>query len=193
MRRFVILLCTAALAVACSEPPHKELDRAQGALDAARAAGAEQYAPNEFLAATGALAEAHEAVDQRDYRLALSLAVDANERALAAAREAAAARARIIGERERALAETAAALKDLQTRIAAAESARVPARDLKAAHGVADAAAQALQEARTRLGEDDQEAAERRLEGQTDAIREQIAAIDALLKARTTPAGRRGR
>ena len=28
----------------CSEPPQKEIDRAQGAVDAARAAGAEQYA-----------------------------------------------------------------------------------------------------------------------------------------------------
>jgi hypothetical protein len=193
MRRFAILLCTAVLAVACSEPPNKELDRAQGALDAARAAGAERYAPQEFLAATGALAEAHEAVNQRDYRLALSLAVDANERALAAAREAAAARARIIGERERALADTAAALKELQARIAAAEKTRVPARDIKAARGVADAAAQALQEARTLLGKDDQEAAERRLAGQIDAIREQIAAVEALLTARTAPAGRRGR
>jgi hypothetical protein len=193
MRRLVILLCTAVLAVACSEPPHKELDRAQGAIDAARAAGAERYAPDEFLAATGALAEAHEAVNQRDYRLALSLAVDANERAQAAAREAAGARARIIGERERALADTAAALKDLQTRIAAAVKARVPAGELKAAQGVADAAAEALQEARTRLGEDDQEAAARRLEGQLDAIREQISAVDASMKARTAPAGRRGR
>ena len=40
----VVLLPLLLLATACSEPPHKELDRAQGAIDAARAAGAEQYA-----------------------------------------------------------------------------------------------------------------------------------------------------
>jgi hypothetical protein len=193
MRRLVLLLCTAILAAACSEPPHKELDRAQGAIDAARAAGAEEYAPEEFLAATGALAEAYEAVNQRDYRLALSLAVDASERAQEAAREAAAARARLIGVRERAIADTSAALRDLQSRIAAAESARVPARDLKTARGVAEAAAEALQEARTLMGQEDYEAAELRLEGQIEAIREQIGAVDALLKARAAPPARRGR
>jgi hypothetical protein len=193
MRRLVALLCTVILAVACSEPPHKELDRAQGAIDAARAAGAEQYAPEEFLAATGALAEAHEAVNQRDYRLALSLAVDASERAQTAAREAAAARARHIAARERALADAAAALKELQGRLAAADAARIPARDLKTARGVADAAAAALQEARTLMGQDDYETAEQRLEGQIDAVREQIEAVDALLKARAAAPARRGR
>jgi hypothetical protein len=193
MRRLVLLLCTAILAVACSEPPHKELDRAQGAIDAARAAGAEAYAPEDFLAATGALAEAYEAVNQRDYRLALSLAVDASERAQEAAREAAAARARLIGARERAIAEAAAALKELQTRIAAAESARVPARDLKAARSVAASAAEAVQEARTLMGQEDHEAAEQRLEGQIEAIREQIGAMEKLLKAKPAPPARRGR
>jgi hypothetical protein len=193
MRRLVLLLCTAILAGACSEPPHKELDRAQGAIDAARAAGADQYAPEDFLAATGALAEAHEAVNQRDYRLALSLAVDASERAQEAAREAAASRARLIGARERAIAEAAAALKELETRIAAAESARVPARDLKAARSVAASAAEAVQEARTLMGQEDYEAAEQRLEGQIDAIREQIGAMDQLLKAKPAPPARRGR
>jgi hypothetical protein len=187
------VLCTAILAVGCSEPPQKELDRAQGAIDAARAAGAEQYAPEDFLAATGALAEAHEAVHQRDYRLALSLAVDASERAQTAAREASAAHARLIGVRERALADTAAALTELQGRIAAAETARVPARDLKTARGVADAAGAALQEARTLMEQEDYAAVEQRLEGQTDAIREQIGAIDAMLKSKAAPPARRGR
>jgi hypothetical protein len=52
MPRLLVLLCTIALCAACSEPPQKEIDRAQGAIDAARAAGAERYATAEFAAAT---------------------------------------------------------------------------------------------------------------------------------------------
>src|ERR671918_1012146 len=89
MRRAVVAFCAFLLSTGCSEPPQKEIDRAQGAIDAARAAGAEQYAPEPFSAATTAMQQTHEAVQQRDYRLALSRATDANERALEAARQAA--------------------------------------------------------------------------------------------------------
>src|SRR4029079_8325791 len=75
------LVCAVVLFAACSEPPKKEIDQAQQAVDAARQAGAEQYAAEAFAAATAALQQAREAVDQRDYRLALSRAVDAGERA----------------------------------------------------------------------------------------------------------------
>ena len=43
-----LLACALLLCAACSEPPQKEIDRAQGAIDAARAAGADQYAPDDF-------------------------------------------------------------------------------------------------------------------------------------------------
>jgi hypothetical protein len=69
----------------------------------------------------------------------------------------------------------------------------VPARDLKTARGVADAAGAALQEARTLMEQEDYAAVEQRLEGQTDAIREQIGAIDAMLKSAAAPPARRGR
>jgi len=52
MRRLSALLLPLALVAACSAPPQKELDMAQGALDAARAAGAEQYAVQEYSAAS---------------------------------------------------------------------------------------------------------------------------------------------
>ena len=67
-------MCAVVLCAACSEPPRKEIDRAQQAIEDARRAGAEQYAPETFAAATAALQQSHEAVDQRDYRLALSRA-----------------------------------------------------------------------------------------------------------------------
>ena len=72
--------------VACGEPPDKEMHQAQGAIDAARAAGADTYAPDEFKAAVDALARAQDAVAQRDYRLALNNALDSRERAQNAAR-----------------------------------------------------------------------------------------------------------
>jgi len=57
------------------------MDQAQGALDAARAAGAERYATAEYQAAATALKNAQDAVAQRDYRLALNHALDSRERA----------------------------------------------------------------------------------------------------------------
>src|SRR6476646_8902770 len=73
--RWYVLLGPALLAiaslVACGEPPDKEMHQAQGAIDAARAAGAETYAPAELKAAVDALTRAQDAVAQRDYRLAL--------------------------------------------------------------------------------------------------------------------------
>ena len=86
--RLLPALCLALfVTIGCGgEPPDKEMQQAQGALDAARAAGADRYATEEFTAATLALVNAKEAVDQRDYRLALNHALDSRERAQNAAR-----------------------------------------------------------------------------------------------------------
>jgi hypothetical protein len=65
MRRLLPILLAIA-AAACSEPPQRELNQAQGAIDAARAAGAEQYAKDEYTAATSSLQKAHDAVAKRD-------------------------------------------------------------------------------------------------------------------------------
>ena len=71
--------------IACAAPSQREIDQAQGAIDAARAAGAERYAPTEFAAATQALKQANEAVTGRDYRLALNYALESREQAQNAA------------------------------------------------------------------------------------------------------------
>src|SRR5919197_6527706 len=93
-------IVAAVLAAACGDPPNKEMDQAQGAIDAARAAGADRYATEEYTAATTTLKQANEAVTQRDYRLALNLALESREHAQNAARDAANTRARIRGEVE---------------------------------------------------------------------------------------------
>ena len=60
--RALACLAAALLCLACAEPPNKEMDQAQGAIDAARAAGADRYATTEYAAATDALKNANEAV-----------------------------------------------------------------------------------------------------------------------------------
>src|SRR3954462_3855264 len=88
------LLATLLVVPACAEPPTKELNQAQGALNTPRAAGAGQYANAEYRNAAASLTAANDAVAQRDYRLALSNALDSRERAQSAARIAAESRAR---------------------------------------------------------------------------------------------------
>ena len=62
------------------------MQQAQGAIDAARAAGADRYAQRRVhSAAQDALKNAQDAVAQRDYRLALNYALDSRERAQNAA------------------------------------------------------------------------------------------------------------
>jgi hypothetical protein len=102
------------------------MDQAQGAIDAARAAGADRYAPTEFAAATTALKNATEAVAQRDYRLALNHAIDSREQAQNAARVAADTRAKVRGEVERSIAEVNALITQVNAWIASPAAARTP-------------------------------------------------------------------
>jgi|GEM_PF-5338231 len=84
--RLPLGLTAVLLISACGDPPDKELQQARSAIESARGAGAEVYARDEFSAAETALKGATEAVDQRDYRLALNRALDARERAQNATR-----------------------------------------------------------------------------------------------------------
>jgi hypothetical protein len=168
---------------ACAEPPNKELHQAQGAIDAARAAGAEQYAPTELAAAVNALDQATAAVAQRDHRLALNHALDSRERAQNAAREAATGRAAARSRAERLLAEVTTALAMATDRLEAAGTAKLPKNALAAPREQVAAVQRAVQEAGTALGRDDYLAAARVLEGRADAARAAAAEIDAALAA----------
>ena len=99
------LILAVLLAVGCAEPPSKEMNQAQGAIDAARAAGADKFATDEFNAAVDALERPNEAVAEGDYRLALNHALDSRERAQNAAKLAVDGRANARGDAERAIAE----------------------------------------------------------------------------------------
>jgi hypothetical protein len=146
---FLIVLL-ALLPVACGgEPPDKEMQQAQGAIDAARAAGADQYAHEEFAAAQAALTHATEAVEQRDYRLALNHALDSRERARNSAKMAADSKAVARVDADRAISHLTATLESLRAAVAAAETSRASARALPGPRKVIAAAERQVQEART--------------------------------------------
>jgi hypothetical protein len=180
MRRLSALLLLILLASGCSEPPNKEIDRAQGALDAARAAGADQYAAEAFTAADSALQQSHEAVDQRDYRLALSRAIDAYERAQDAAKLAADGKAKARSEAELAVRAATSAATALESRLKTAEAAHVPARALTEPRQTAKDAAATLQKARADLSTGAYLDAIESVKGLDAQIRAQIEAIDAM-------------
>ena len=124
-------LAAALLLSACADPPNKEMDQAQGAIDAARAAGADRYAGTEYAAATTALKNANDAVTQRDYRLALNYALDSREHAQNAARESADTKARLRAEVEREMADIATLLAQASNALAAAQRGRRPRRAMQ--------------------------------------------------------------
>jgi hypothetical protein len=180
MRRLFALILMILLTSGCSEPPNKEIDRAQGAIDAARAAGAEQYATEAFAAAASALQLSHEAVEQRDYRLALSRAIDAYERAQDAAKLAADGKAKARSDAETVVNAANAAALALAARLKAAETARVPPRDLVEARRTAADAAASLQKARAALKAGAYLDATATVKGLDEQIRTQIRAVEAL-------------
>jgi hypothetical protein len=193
MRRAVIAICAVFLSVACSAPPQKEIDRAQGAIDAARAAGAEQYAPEPFEAATTAMQQTHEAVQQRDYRLALSRVTDANERALEAARQAANGKARARVEAEAAINHLAATIRQIDERLKAAETSRLTAREMDAARRARANADQKLQEARAALNAGNYLAAIAAAKGLPDQITAEIRTLNEAIELKTGRGGRKRR
>jgi len=189
MPRLSVTLCAIisafVLSAACSAPPQKEIDRAQQAIDSARAAGADRYAPEAYAAATFALQQAHEAVQQRDYRLALSRAVDASDLAQEAAKAAADNKARARSASEAAVNRANAALRQLEARVKAAGQARVPPRELAPARSTIKDAEAALQKARTLLAAENYAAASKAVSGLEEQIRSEIRVVDAATTLRT--------
>jgi hypothetical protein len=180
MRRLASLICALALCAACSEPPQKEIDRAQGAIDAARAAGAERYASDELTAATTALQQAHDAVVQRDYRTALSRALVANERAQESARQAADGKARARAEAEVSVTAAGNSLQQLRAAIKGAEGNKMTAQQLAPARAAAKRIEASLQEARTHISNERYPDATAALEYVNSLVAEQIRALSEL-------------
>jgi hypothetical protein len=179
----IVLLTFAA---ACSEPPTKEMHEAQGAIAAARAAGAETYAAPELDAARAALKRSEEAVTARDYRLALGQALDARERAEEAAREAANRKAAARSDAERALAEASAALARARIRIEAASKARAPRRALTTARAGLQDVSRTVQESRAVLSKGDYLKAKQMLDSVTVRLDAVLKGLAPQTRPRTT-------
>ena len=155
------------------------MDQAQGAIDAARAAGADRYAATEYSAATDALKRAQDAVAQRDYRQALNEALDSREHAQNAAREAADTKAQLRGEVERDMAEIAALIAAANRRLAAATRARVPRQILDGPRQELAAVDESVQKAGEAMKADDYLSAKAALQGVKERIQRATRALGA--------------
>jgi hypothetical protein len=153
-------LVAALLAISCAAPPNKELEQAHNAMTAAREAGAERFAPDEIAAADRELKLASQAVDARDYRLALNHALESREQAEAAARFATETRARLRRDGEQSIAESTALIASTRARLDGPKAAPIPRRTRQAARQTLTELEEALQEADAALRKEDFTAAE---------------------------------
>lgn len=174
----------------CAEPPNKEMNQAQGAIDAARAAGADKYATQDLQAAADSLKRSGDAVAQNDYRLALSLAIESRERAQTAAKTAGENRARARGDAERIVAEVNSTLRQARTRLDDVTLDKLPRRAATELRNQLASMDKDMQEARAALAADDYDGAIARAKAVSARIPE---TLDALEKAATAPAPRRRR
>jgi uncharacterized protein DUF4398 len=172
--------------VGCAEPPNKEMDQAQGAIDAARAAGADQYAKTEYDAASTTLQSAHDAVAAGDYRLALNYALESREHAQNAARDTAETKARMRSDIERTLVEVDALIAKGQAQITAAERARVPTRTLRQPTADLKAAVADLQEPREAVARGDYLAATDALKGIKARVEKVLVALNGAATPQTS-------
>jgi hypothetical protein len=168
--RLLPVLVAFVLAAGCGDPPDKELHQAQGAIDAARAAGADKYAADELKAAQDALDHANTAVGDRDYRLALNYALDSRERAQNAAKMAADQKAATRSEAERLLAEVTSEIAITSAKLQAAETAHQPIAVTQPLAAAIAAARHATDEAGKALASQDYLAAKSQLDGVTASL-----------------------
>ena len=182
-----LALITALLSAGGAEPPNKEMNQAQGAIETARAAGADRFAADELTAALDALKRSEEAVAAGDYRQALSHALDSRERAQNAAKMAVDGRADARGQAERAIAEVATLLATAKAQMKDPDVLRANERALKAPRSTIAAAEKMLQEARAALKVEDYPVVTKALNGAAAELRAALRQIDAASSPRSTP------
>ena len=152
------------------------MNQAQGAIEAARAAGADRFAAAELAAAVDALKRSNEAAAGNDYRQALNHALDSFERAQNAAKLAVEGRANARGEAERAVAQVATLLATAETQIKASP---LPARSLTAPQQTIDAAAKSpARSARSAAAKEDYLAVAPALDGIAAGLQAALTQID---------------
>ncbi len=190
-RRLPAALCLllALTAVSWGAPPDKEMHQAPGAIDAARAAGADSYAAEELRRASDALKRAEDAAAERDYRLALSQALDSREFAQNAAKLAADQKAEVRSDAERMLAQVTSAIAVAAARLATDSSRTRPPAVAALDQAVQNARA-AVDEAGKALASEDYLEARRRLQGVRDSVLKAQQAVPAPPPPRPVRRGR---
>ena len=189
-RAWVLPIVLAVFTAACGgDPPEKELQQAQAAIDAAVTAGAETYAAEELAAAEAALTHAGAAVAARDYRLALNHALDSRQRAQNAARLAGDGMAAARAEADRSIARAAKGVEAMRTRLKSADVPRLPARTVSAVRTSVADADQRVQEARTAFDRADFKAAQ----AAADAANAELTAATNNLESAAAAAAKRRR
>jgi len=150
VRRLPSLVLLALIASGCSQPPQKEIDQAQTALDAAKSAGAEKYASDEYRAASASLQKAHDSVDQRDYRQALNYAIDSRQRSQEATKLAAEGNVRARQEASQLVTDVGVHFSQARTRLQTLDPSGT-SKDLRLLRGMLLEAESSLQDARTQI------------------------------------------
>ena len=181
-----LALVMVVLSASCAEPPNKEMNQAQGALDAARAAGADTYAAAEFKAAEVALRKSEEAVAAGDYRQALNHALDSRERAQTSAKMAVDGRAEARAQAERAITEVATLLSRAQTELKDPDVIR-GARDLKSPRATVTKVEAMLQGARKALASENYGAVATTLNGAAAQLQAALNELDGAVAPKTAP------
>ena len=187
MRRTTLGLLLSALffTIGCSEPPAKERQQADEALNAARAVGAQTYAAEELTAAEAALVRYDADVAQRDYRQALNHAIEARDRAHEAARLALAQKTALVKQAETLASETRTLLNEATNRLAS----RTPPRNAERLRAAMRSATTAMQEARALTAKEDYRGAAKRLKDVPTALRRELGPTEPAAKP---PAAKRG-
>jgi hypothetical protein len=183
----LLALVMFVLSAGCSEPPNKEMNQAQGAIDAARAAGADKFAADEFKAAQDALRRSEDAVVAGDYRQALNHALDSRERAQNAAKLAVDGRADARGQAERSVSEVATLLAQAQGQLKDPDVVRLNPHVLTGPRSTVASAARMLQEARTALAAEDYAKVPVALDDAARKLRAAMNEIDAAVSPRPSP------
>jgi hypothetical protein len=174
-----VIVASASIVACGGNPPDKEIQQAQTAIDAAKAASAERYAKDDFTASTDAMKGARAAVEARDYRLALNYALEAKERADSATRDAADRKATARSNADRALRNAALALVDIRAKLRSAQAAQKPLRVMNAARSAAADGENHVQEARAAFDREDYPKTLELLAAPSARLRESIRALDA--------------
>lgn len=191
----LVLVAMVAALAGCAKAPDAELQAAQSALDAAKAAGAETYAPESLSRAEDTLAQAQAEIDAQNDKFALFRSYQRATELLAQAKtEAEQAQADAEAGKEQARREAQGALEQARTALDSATAALETAprgkgagADIEAMRADLEALTQSLAEAEAAFAAEDYLNAKSKAE----EVQQQAAAIEADIAQAKARTGRR--